>query len=168
MSARSMTHISAVALACTIAAVFGSIRPTAQQSIVITGVTTQLTSDPAPRGDTSMSGSVVVWTDQRFGNDDIFYRDGLGPEVQLTYSPRPQRLHDVSGRIVVYSDLTPPGPFVRAVDLTTNTEIGVFGSGAANAQNPRTLVVYESGLATTFDVWLADLKHRRLIALQIK
>ena len=82
------------------------------------------------QGDPTISGSVVVWTDQRYGNDDIFYRDGLGPEVQLTNSPINQNVHDVSGRIVVYSDWTQPG-FVRAIDLTTNTEIGVFGPRAA-------------------------------------
>ena len=128
MSVRSFVHISAVALAFTAAAVFGSMRPTAQQSVVIAGVTTQVTSDPGRQGDPSISGSVVVWTDHRHGNDDIFYRDGLGPEVQLTNSPTSQQLHDVSGRIVVYSDRTPTGQpgQVRAVDLTTNTEIGVF------------------------------------------
>ena len=125
MSVRSFVHISAVALACTAAAVFGSMRPTAQQSVVIAGVTTQVTSDPGRQGDPSISGSVVVWTDQRHKNDDIFYRDGLGPEVQLTNSPINQNVHDVSGRIVVHSDRTQPG-FVRAIDLTTNTEIGVF------------------------------------------
>ena len=41
MSVRSFVHISAVALACTAAAVFGSMRPTAQQSVVIASVTGQ-------------------------------------------------------------------------------------------------------------------------------
>ena len=51
-------------------------------------------------------------------------------EIQLTSSPINQNVHDVSGRIVVYSDRTQAG-FVRAIDLTTNTEIGVFGPRAA-------------------------------------
>jgi beta propeller repeat protein len=131
MSVRSFVHISAVALAFTAAAVFGSMRPTAQQSVVIAGVTTQVTRDPGRQGDPSISGSVVVWTDQRHGNDDIFYRDGLGPEVQLTNSPINQNVHDVSGRIVVCSDRTQPG-FVRAIDLTTNTEIGPERRGRAS------------------------------------
>ena len=43
--------------------------------------------------------------------------------------------------IVVYSDRTQPG-FVRAIDLTTNTEVGVFGptfSGKSNESSDHLL-----------------------------
>lgn len=138
-----------------------TVRPLAQASVIITGTTTQLTTNPGPQLDPDIAGNIVVWTDQRNGNDDVYYcnvNDCAGTEVQVTSSGPPQRLHDVSGNIIVYTDLSPPGPHIRAFDVTTNTDLGVVSpSGAQDARIDGSIVVYEVGLPGSTDVWATDL-----------
>lgn len=136
----------------------------APQSTLITGTTTQLTTNLATQTDPSISGTTVVWTDQRNGNDDIYYRDINGSEIQLTSSTTPQRLHDVSGNTIVYSDLTPPSPHIHAFDVTTNSDFVITTAtspssnyGAFNARIDGSLVVYEVGLVGATDIGFTHL-----------
>jgi beta propeller repeat protein len=65
----------------------GAREPAAQGAVVVTGTTVRLTTNPAPQIDPSISGNNLVWTDQRNGNDDIYYCDVSdcgGTEVQVT------------------------------------------------------------------------------------
>lgn len=43
--------------------------------VTISGTTTQITADPAIQFDPSISGDIVVFTDDRNGNDDVYYID---------------------------------------------------------------------------------------------
>lgn len=74
------------------------------QAIQITG-SRRLTSDPADQYNPVISGNVVVYTDTRAGNADIYlYNLETGSELNITNDPANQLLNDVHGDFVVYSD----------------------------------------------------------------
>lgn len=128
--------------------------------ITVTGTTTQLTTNLGAQIDPSVSGNLVVFTDQRNGNDDIFYVDlATGTEVQVTTSTHPDRLHDVSGTTIVYSDLSPPTARVIAYDVPTGT-FSVVGTPGTHDVDPRIdgdIVVFERGTSGATDVIAVDL-----------
>ncbi len=125
----------------------------------VTGTTTQLTTNPAPQLDPAISGDIVVYTDQRNGNDDVYFlRITDLVEVQVTSANSAQRLSDVADGVIVYSDLTAPDRRIRAyrVSDSTTTEL-TLPSAASQAQNPRIdggNVVYEHGSLGATDVLL--------------
>src|SRR5437899_5211998 len=89
-----------------------------QAQAVIAGALRQLTTNPAPQLDPSISGDIVVYTDQRNGNDDIYFMNlSTGVETRVTTSTAPQRLHDVSGGLIVYTDLTPPAARIHTYEI---------------------------------------------------
>ena len=62
----------------------------------VTGTTTQLTTNPAPQLDPAITGDIVVYTDQRNGNDDVHYvRISDLAEVRVTNDSTAQRLNDI-------------------------------------------------------------------------
>jgi beta propeller repeat protein len=62
----------------------------------VTGTTTRLTTNPAPQLDPAISGDIVVYTDQRNGNDDVYYvRISDLAEVRVTNDSTAQRLNDI-------------------------------------------------------------------------
>lgn len=126
--------------------------------IVITGTTTQLTTNTAPQVDPAISGDIVVYTDQQNGNDDVYFSQIGGSETQVTTSAGAQRLNDVSGHTIVYTDLSSSMRSIRAYDTTTQSDTLVPGPDLS--QNPRidgSRVVYEVGLGANADIWTTDL-----------
>lgn len=125
------------------------------------GTTTQLTTNAASQTDSSISGSVVVWTDQRNGNDDIYFcivTDCAGTEQQVTTGSNPQRLNDVSGTLIAYTDVNGASRVVRVFDTATSTTTTILDPSAD--QNPRLdgrFVVFERGPASAVDVYAVDL-----------
>jgi beta propeller repeat protein len=160
-----LSTIAAPSAAPSAAPIAAMARPPAPQTTLITGTTTQLTTNPATQTDPSISGTLVVWTDQRNGNDDIYYRDINGSEIQLTSATSAQRLHDVSGNTIVYTDLTSPGPNIHAFDVTTNTDSVITAAtspssglnGASNARIDGSLVAYEVSLPGATDIGFTHL-----------
>ena len=70
------------------------------------GCESRLTTNPADQYDPAISGDLVVYTDARAGNKDVWYYDiGAGQEVQVTNALGDQKLSDVSNGSVVYVDL---------------------------------------------------------------
>lgn len=132
---------------------------------VITGTPTQLTLDTATQLDPSLSGDIMVWTDQRNGptNDDIYYcnvTNCAGTEFPIASTEANQRLHDVSGSIVVYTENALPFSTVRAFDTSTNTDLGVISPASNHSRNPRIdgpFVVYEVGTSDASDIGLTNL-----------
>lgn len=79
----------------------------ADAQVTITGTSSQVTTNNAPQFDPSISGEIVVYTDRRGGNDDIYFTDlSTGSETAVTSSPFDQRLHDVSDGSIVFSDFS--------------------------------------------------------------
>ena len=124
---------------------------------VITGTTTQLTTDPAVQTDPSISGNVVVYTDQRNGNEDVYFRQIGGSETQVTTSTSPQRLHNVSGSTIVYTDLKPPIARIHAYDIVTGSDVAVSTGPDQNARIDGSVVAYERGSSGATDIWSTNL-----------
>jgi TolB protein len=124
----------------------------------ITGTTRQLTTNSSPQLDPAISGDLVVYTDQRNGNDDVYFINVVtGVETQITSATTPQRLNDVSGNLIAFTDLTSPGRRVMLYDVTTATT-SQAGTGTVD-QNPRLdgdLVAFERGLSAAADVVAFD------------
>ncbi|MFQ5877836.1 MAG: hypothetical protein ACE5JH_09160 [Acidobacteriota bacterium] len=78
-------------------------RPEAR--VNIRGESRILTADPAPQIEPAISGDIVVYTDLRNGNADIYFYDlAAEREVRLTGAPQDEREPDISGRTIVYTD----------------------------------------------------------------
>lgn len=143
-------------------ATFGAI--TAQVS-GITGTTRHVTTDPAVQRDPSISGDLVVFTDFRAGNEDVWYADlATGVETQVTFAATAQKLHDVSGNRIVYSE-SPGRVHVYTVSPPSDVAIGAPGD-----QNPRIdgdIVAFERGPVGNTDIIAIDLSDPLLTEIVI-
>ncbi|MBI1946245.1 MAG: hypothetical protein HYS27_11140 [Deltaproteobacteria bacterium] len=133
----------------------------------LTGTTTQLTTDASSQLDPAISGDLVVFTDLRNGNEDVYYVDvSTMSEVQVTASSANQRLNDVNGTTIVFTDLSPPGAHINAFDVTSAAITTL--TGAAVDQNPRidgATVVFERGPSSALDVYAVDTATLAVTAL---
>lgn len=99
----------------------------AHAEITISGTKTQVTTNPAPQFDPSISGDIVVYTDRRDRNDDIYYTNlATGAEVAVATNPHEQRLHDVDEGRIVYTDLSGVEPQVFSYDIATGASAAIF------------------------------------------
>lgn len=134
-----------------------SLAAPAQAQLV--GTTTQLTTNPATQLDPAIAGDLVVFTDLRNGNEDVYYVNiATLAEVQVTSGAGNQRLNDVDGSTIVFTDMTAPGARINAYDvgsaLTTTLTSG------PTDQNPRidgSTVAFERGPSGAYDVWTVTL-----------
>ncbi len=120
----------------------------AQTAAGITGTTRQVTTNAAPQLDPTISGDLVVYTDQRNGgvNDDIYFTDlATGVETQVTTADTPQRLHDVSGGRIVYSDLSPPVARVFVYDVASASHTLIAATSDSNPRIDGDIVAFERG-----------------------
>jgi len=68
---------------------------------------TRITTDPGDQYDPSLSGDIIVFTNYRSADTDVYYYDlNSGQEFPVIMGPAPgnQELTDVSGGIIVYTD----------------------------------------------------------------
>src|SRR6185503_1071994 len=148
-----------ISLFMLIVVLFGVWITSAQSTVTITGTVQQLTTDPLGQLDPAISGDLVVYTDQRNGNDDVYFVNVVtGVETQVTTATSAQRLNDVSGKRIVYTDLTQPGRRIILYNATTGAT-SVVGSGILD-QNPRIdreIVAFERGLGSAADVYAVNL-----------
>lgn len=118
-----------------------------------------ITSSGSTQLDPAIDGDIVVYTDFRNGNEDIYYHDlSTGTETQLSSSVLNQRLNDVGGNRIVYTDLVAPGPKIMLYDIATGVSSTVTTS--PYHQNPRIdgdIVVFERGFTGATDVVARDL-----------
>src|SRR5688572_6547050 len=114
------TRRSGVGCAAVIATCVGAIGLSTPAHAQLSGTTTQLTTNPLPQLDPAIAGDLVVFTDQRNGNDDVYFVDVASMvETQVTSSVTNQRLNDVSAGTIVFTDLTAPGTRVQAYDVAS-------------------------------------------------
>lgn len=83
----------------------GASRATA---VAFVGTTTQVTDRIGTQTDPTISGDIVIFTDDSSGNDDVHYIDLTNPgvDVAVTSAAGNHQLHDVSGDTIVYTDLS--------------------------------------------------------------
>jgi beta propeller repeat protein len=129
------------------------------------GPVRQLTTSPGPQFDPAISDNIVVFTDSRNGNDDVYYIDLLtGIETQLTTATTPQRLHDVDGTRIVYTDLSSLSMHIMLFDIVTGVTRQL--TAGPRDQNPRidgTTIVFERGPPAAEDVISYDILTDEMI-----
>ena len=115
-----------------------------QAGVVITGTSTQMTTDPNTQTDPAISGDIVMWTDDRNGNDDVYFLDlTTFVETQVTSNPADQELGDVSGGWIVYTDTQVAVDGIVAYDIASGASTVVTSGGQGNATIDGDLVVYQ-------------------------
>lgn len=126
--------------------------------VTITGASRQLTTNNTAQLDPAISGDLVVYTDQRNGDDDVYFINVVtGEETQITSATNAQRLNDVSGNLIAFTDIVGLNRRVMLYDVTTGS-LSQAGAGTQD-QNPRldgNLVAFERGAPATSDVWAFD------------
>ncbi|MGE5892612.1 MAG: TolB family protein, partial [bacterium] len=137
--------------------------PQVTQAITITGTVRQITTSGGSQFDPSISGDIIVYTDLRSGNADIFYYDlSLDEEFAVTNNtPTDEQLNDVSGDTIVYTryhTLSGLGS-VRAF-VVGGADSPVAADPAFDQSNPGIsgpIVAWEDYRAGQADIWAMDL-----------
>jgi beta propeller repeat protein len=118
-------------------------------------------------GDPSVSGSRIVWADDRSGNYDVYLYDvRTGEQRQITTDPAGQFNAQISGSLIVWEDSRNsqshyfPENDVYLFDLVTNTESPV-AMGPDHAGWPRISGHYVLWTARTNDRWEVTLAEVR-------
>lgn len=138
------------------------------KAVVLPGTEQQITTNPASQTDPAISGNNVVYTDDRNGNQDIyFYNITSGEETNLNPGiPNNQYLDDISGNQVVYTGVTSTGADIWLYNLYTNLEIPLDSSGTnywPSIDEDLVAWIFRSG--ADYDVILANLTERRATTL---
>jgi beta propeller repeat protein len=110
-------------------------------------VTQQVTTNPAPQLDPSIAGDVVVYTDLRHGNLNIYTANLVtGIETQVTAAATTQQLHDVAGNTIVFVDLGTLPIQVWSYDIGTGATAPVAASAFLQSEPTidGTRVVFET------------------------
>jgi beta propeller repeat protein len=96
-------RIALLALLATVSMVAGAARAGATD--VLTGTEQLVAGDPGNQYDPAISGNIVVFTDDRVGDTDVYYVDlATGIEHPVAVVPGNQELTDVSGSRIVYTE----------------------------------------------------------------
>lgn len=147
---------------CAAGAVAAALPGASRAAAAFVGTTTQLTNRFGVQADPSISGDIVVFTDNSGGlGDDVRYIDLTNPgvDVAVASAAGDQRLHDVSGNTIVYTDqsASPERIFKYDVPSATATLLS-----AGNDRNPRLdgqIVAFERGFLGATDIIAIDLAN---------
>lgn len=72
--------------------------------VTISGSALRVTTDPGSQFDPAISGTVVVYTDLRNINADVYFTDlTTGVETRVTSGTADEQLNDISGSTIVYT-----------------------------------------------------------------
>jgi len=114
-----MSMRSALAGALAIAAVLVA-ASSAPAAITLTGVEQRVTAEPGDQYDPAIAGDIVVYTDYRAADTDVYYTDlTTGIEHPVIVAPGNQELTGVSGDRIVYTDYRTAD--VVLFDISTGT-----------------------------------------------
>jgi beta propeller repeat protein len=154
---RAAVLLLLVCAAAVAAALPGESRATA----AFAGTTTQVTNKAGVQTDPSISGDLVVFTDNSTGNDDVHYIDLTNPGVDVAVASGAggQRLHDVSGNIIVYTDQSAVPESVFKYDVSTAVSSLVSASNDGNPRLDGQLVAFERGPTGATDIIAIDLAN---------
>jgi beta propeller repeat protein len=152
-----MVAMSALAHAATV-----DVAPTLGGAI--SGSETRITRDPADQYNPHISGNIIVYTDERGLDLNIWYYNlATGTEQPVTTEPGDQQLNDVSGGIIAYDDDYLSDVFVYDTATGTTTSITNHQGSNVVAHNPAiggTLVAWEDSRdfsTSNYDLYAKDL-----------
>ncbi|MCC6808315.1 MAG: hypothetical protein IT381_12905 [Deltaproteobacteria bacterium] len=122
--------------------------------------TERLTSHPADQYNPVISGDVVVYTDTRAGNADIYlYSLATHQELNITNDPANQLLNDVYGDFIVYSDFRTGVAQVWAYYIPSGTQCRITYTSRASL-SPSVggeMLVFQDQNGTDSDIAAFDL-----------
>jgi len=125
------------------------------------GSEVQLTTNLADQLDPSISGDIVVYTDSRNTDNDVYtYNISSGVELQITSGGGDQMLPDVSGDLVVYTDFGMGNADACSFNLTS-LQTTRLTNNSANQRKPTvsgTRVVYEDDRNGDWDIYMTNLR----------
>jgi beta propeller repeat protein len=134
--------------------------PAAAQ-VTITGTLSKLTNGTANQADPAIDGDLVVFTDSRNADDDIYMIDlATRTEVQVTSGGGDQQLNDVSDGVVVFTDFgAVPLPNVVAWDSGSggSTVLDLPGDSQINPGIGANIVAYEATVGSDREIAVYDL-----------
>jgi beta propeller repeat protein len=115
---------------------------------------------PADQQMSAVSGNIVVWTDKRSGNNDIYMKDlSTGIESPIVTDPASQSWPHIQGNKVVWTDGRNGNNDVYLKDLSTGLESAVC-MDPAQQYNPDVYgnkVVWQDYRAGNYDIYMKDL-----------
>ncbi len=136
---------------------------------VVPMVELRLTSDASDQLGLDISGTNVVFEDDRYGNRDVFLIDlsSTAGVRRLTTDTSNQSMPRVSGNRVVYLDYRHGGPNLYLFDVATGAESRLttlpVDPGGFDVDGDR--VVYADDSNGTNDIWLYDIRTRTRSAI---
>jgi len=93
---------------------------------VSTGAEFAICTNSSYQTSSAISGDIVVWTDYRNGNDDIYGYDlSTSTEFPICTNSFHQRYPDISGNVVVWQDQRNVNYDIYGYDLSTSTEFAI-------------------------------------------
>ncbi|MBU7040731.1 MAG: hypothetical protein HXS45_07960, partial [Theionarchaea archaeon] len=97
----------------------------------------QVTTHPADQTQPAVCGDLVVWTDERNGNEDIYgYNLSTKEEFQITSSSFPEFSPDIYGDIVVWVEAEAPDSWhIVSHNLSTGETTCLTAAGTL-CENP--------------------------------
>ena len=133
------------------------------------GVESPVVTHTAGQFHPAVDGTLVVYTDNRSVNYDVYLRDvSTGVETRVTTDTDTQQRPGVSQDFVVWEDWRGTGVKIRALDLRTMTEFQPQVGGTGSESGPRISghrVVYGTNRASNHDVYMWDFDLGREIAI---
>lgn len=119
----------------------------------------QITHHSADQYDPAVSGSLVVYTDARGADRDVYYFDlATGIEHQVTAAQGAQELSDVFGGKIVYTDYSAGD--VVLFDVESGVTLNLTGSSTGQAVEPAIgsqLVAWQDNRDGNWEIYARDL-----------
>ena len=141
----------------------------AQAAGSLSGTETRVTTDPGDQYDPAISGNIVVFTDYRSADTDVYYVDlATGIEHPVIVAPGNQELTGVSGSRIVYTDYRTSDVVLFDIATGTTTNLTAADKAAVghnfSSIDPAIsgdLVAWEDGRAGNYGDLRDEPRHRR-------
>ena len=133
----------------------------------------RITTDPGDQYDPAIWEDIVVFTDYRSADTDVYYHDlSSGQEIPVIVAPGNQELTDVSGGIIVYTDYRSSDVMVydvssgQTTDITAPDKIAVgHPFNSIDPATDGTIVAWEDSRDGNMEIYAMDrgpLEERRI------
>lgn len=131
----------------------------AQAPPLLTETETRITTSLADQFDPALSGNVIVYSDLRGSDADVYYYDiATQSEHRVTSAVGNQQLNDVSNGRIVYTDYRTFDVLVYDTASGTTTNItSAIDSVALNPSIGGTIVAWEDQRGAPMEIWATDL-----------
>ena len=131
----------------------------AQPAHTLTGTETRITTDYADQYDPTISGNIIVYTDARGADLDVWsYNLSTGTEAPVTTADGDQQLSDVSDGLIAYTDYMKED--VLLFSTFDGTTVDLTGTADSNSVMPsigQKLVVWQDDRDGNWEIYAKNL-----------